>query len=76
MSFFKKFFGKNKPQEEVEKIEQELDKGLEKTKTGFFNKITKAIAGKATVDEDAGRISWSGDGELGERAARNLRFTM
>ena len=25
---------------------------------------------------DAGRISWSGDAELGEKAARNLRFTM
>lgn len=25
---------------------------------------------------DEGRISWSGDAELGERAARNLRFTM
>ncbi len=25
---------------------------------------------------DAGRITWSGNGELGERAARNLRFTM
>ncbi len=25
---------------------------------------------------DAGRISWTGDAEVGERAARNLRFTM
>jgi uncharacterized protein (TIGR03083 family) len=25
---------------------------------------------------DMGRITWSGDSELGERAARNLRFTM
>jgi len=25
---------------------------------------------------DSGAVSWSGDGELGERAARNLRFTM
>ncbi len=25
---------------------------------------------------DAGRITWSGNGELGDRAARNLRFTM
>ncbi|MFT4667304.1 MAG: fused signal recognition particle receptor [Polaribacter sp.] len=50
MSFFKKFFGKKKPEEEVAKIEKELDKGLEKTKTGFFSKITKVIAGKSTVD--------------------------
>ncbi|VEG51785.1 uncharacterized Actinobacterial protein [Mycolicibacterium aurum] len=25
---------------------------------------------------DAGKISWTGDGELGDRTARNLRFTM
>ena len=25
---------------------------------------------------DAGRITWTGDAEIGERAARNLRFTM
>ena len=25
---------------------------------------------------DSGHITWSGDEELGERAARNLRFTM
>jgi fused signal recognition particle receptor len=31
---------------------QKLDKGLEKTKSGIFNKITKAVAGKTTVDED------------------------
>ncbi len=42
MSFFKKFFSKKK--------EEELDKGLEKTKTGIFSKISKAIAGKSTVD--------------------------
>lgn len=45
MSFFKKLFGK-KEQEEA------LDKGLEKTKTSFFGKISKAIAGKSTVDEE------------------------
>ncbi len=42
MSFFKKFFSKKK--------EEELDKGLEKTKTGFFEKISKVVAGKSTVD--------------------------
>lgn len=42
MSFFKKFFTKEK--------QEDLDKGLEKTKTGFFDKIGKAIAGKSTVD--------------------------
>ncbi len=42
MSFFKKFFGKEK--------KEELDKGLEKTKTGIFSKISRAIAGKDKVD--------------------------
>jgi fused signal recognition particle receptor len=28
----------------------DLDKGLEKTKEGFFAKITKAVAGKSTID--------------------------
>lgn len=43
MSFFKKFFNKEK--------KEDLDKGLEKTKEGFFSKITKAVAGKDKVDE-------------------------
>jgi fused signal recognition particle receptor len=33
--------------------EQEaLDKGLEKTKEGIFSRLTKAVVGKSTVDED------------------------
>jgi len=43
MSFFKKFFTKEK--------EEELDKGLEKTKSSFFGQISKAVAGKSKVDE-------------------------
>lgn len=43
MSFFKKFFTREK--------EEDLDKGLEKTKSSLFSKITKAVAGKNTVDE-------------------------
>jgi len=46
MSFFKKLFGKKT--EEEKKVQ--LDKGLEKTKTGFFDKIKKAVAGKTTID--------------------------
>lgn len=42
MSFFKKFFSKEK--------EEDLNKGLEKTKQGIFSQITKAIAGKSEVD--------------------------
>ncbi|MGB5322220.1 signal recognition particle-docking protein FtsY [Lutimonas sp.] len=44
MSLFKKIFSKEK--------KETLDKGLEKSKTSFFNKLTKAVAGKSTVDED------------------------
>src|SRR5258706_11069937 len=42
MSFFNKFFSKEK--------EQELEQGLEKTKSSLFQKLTKAVAGKSTVD--------------------------
>lgn len=44
MSFFSRFFNKDK--------EKDLDKGLEKTKEGFFGKIARAVAGKTTVDEE------------------------
>jgi len=42
MSFFKKFFTKDK--------QEDLNKGLEKTKDSFFTQITKAVAGKSKVD--------------------------
>lgn len=32
--------------------QQDLNKGLEKTKQGIFSRITKAIAGKSSVDDD------------------------
>jgi len=44
MSLFKKLFSKEK--------KETLDKGLEKTKTTFFNKLSKAVAGKSTVDDE------------------------
>ena len=31
---------------------EKLDKGLEKTKTSVFSKISKAIAGKSKVDDE------------------------
>lgn len=31
---------------------EDLDKGLEKTKDGFFSKITRAVAGKSKIDEE------------------------
>jgi fused signal recognition particle receptor len=45
MGIFDKIFGKKEQKES-------LDQGLKKTKEGFFDKITKAIAGKSVVDED------------------------
>jgi fused signal recognition particle receptor len=44
MGFFDKLFGK--------KEKQTLDEGLQKTKEGFFTRVSKAIAGKTTVDEE------------------------
>lgn len=44
MGLFDKLFGKTE--------KESLDKGLQKTKEGFFSKITKAIAGKSSVDEE------------------------
>ena len=44
MSFLGKIFGK--------KEKESLDQGLKKTKESFLSKITKAIAGKSTVDEE------------------------
>ena len=45
MGLFDKLFGKKEQKES-------LNEGLQKTKTGFFDKITKAIAGKSTIDEE------------------------
>ena len=44
MNFFKKIFSKDK--------KETLDKGLEKSKTTFFSKLGKAVAGKSKVDDD------------------------
>ncbi|GIZ10021.1 signal recognition particle-docking protein FtsY [Flavobacterium sp. UMI-01] len=53
MSFFKRIFSSDKKDQSLtEQEKQVLDKGLEKTKTSFFTKLTKAIAGKAKVDDD------------------------
>ena len=43
MGFFK-FFSREK--------KETLDKGLEKTKEGVLSKISRAIAGKRTIDDD------------------------
>lgn len=44
MSLFKKIFSKEK--------KENLDKGLEKSKSSFFDKMSKAVAGKSKVDEE------------------------
>ncbi len=44
MSFLGKLFGK--------KEQESLDQGLEKTKQGFFERISKVIIGKTSVDEE------------------------
>ena len=59
MSFFKKFFSKEK--------EEDLNKGLEKTKENFFSQITKAVAGKSKVD-----IDFLDELEFGARPTANV----
>ncbi len=44
MSFFKRIFSSDK--------KETLDKGLEKSKSSFFSKLSKAVAGKSKVDDD------------------------
>lgn len=44
MGFFSKFFNKEK--------KETLDNGLERTKKGFFEKISHAVAGKSKIDDD------------------------
>ena len=53
MSFFKKLFSSEKKETSLpEEVKESLDKGLEKSKTTFFSKLTKAVAGKTKVDAD------------------------
>jgi fused signal recognition particle receptor len=53
MSFFKKLFSSEKKETSLpEEVKESLDKGLEKSKTSFFSKLTKAVAGKTKVDAD------------------------
>lgn len=49
MSWFSR---KNRDREEVLREKESLDRGLEKTKRGLFDKISRAVAGKSKVDED------------------------
>lgn len=44
MGIFSRFFSKEK--------KETLDSGLERTKKGFFERLTHAIAGKSTIDDE------------------------
>ena len=53
MSFFKRIFSSGQKEPVLnEQEKQVLDKGLEKSKTSFFSKLTKVIAGKSKVDDE------------------------
>jgi fused signal recognition particle receptor len=53
MSFFKKIFSSDKKEQALsEEAKQSLDKGLEKSKSSFFGKLSKAVAGKSKVDDE------------------------
>ena len=41
-----------KRKQETPEAQEALDKGLEKTKEGFLSKLTKAVVGKSTVDDE------------------------
>ena len=45
MGLFNRLFSREKKQEK-------LDQGLEKTKQGVWEKITRAVAGKSTIDDE------------------------
>lgn len=49
MSWFSR---KKHDSEEVRKEKESLDRGLEKTKRGLFDRLSRAIAGKSKVDDD------------------------
>ena len=49
MSWFSR---KKHDSEEVRKEKESLDRGLEKTKKGLFDRLSRAIAGKSKVDDD------------------------
>lgn len=53
MSFFKRIFSSDKKESGLnEQAKETLDKGLEKSKSSFFSKLTKAVAGKSKVDDE------------------------
>lgn len=49
---FKKKQAESPAPRQEEQRREELDSGLEKTKTGLFAKLTRAVAGRSTIDAD------------------------
>lgn len=49
MSLFNRLFNRKRPSEEEKAA---LDEGLKKTKNSFFEKLSRAVAGKTVVDEE------------------------
>ncbi len=58
----------------VESLDGPADVVVTANSTAFALLACGRIDPQGAIDD--GRISWSGDAELGEKAARNLRFTM
>ncbi len=52
MGFFDLFKKKQAPAAETEAQKKDIEAGLEKTKTGLFSKLARAIAGRSTVDAE------------------------
>ncbi len=52
MGFFDLFRKKQVPAAETEAQKKDIEAGLEKTKTGLFSKLARAIAGRSTVDAE------------------------
>lgn len=53
MSFFKRIFSSEKNESGLsEEAKESLNKGLEKSKSTFISKLTKAVAGKSKVDDE------------------------
>lgn len=52
MAFFGWFGKKDKTEQEIKQEKETLDSGLEKSKESVLSKISHAIAGRSTVDDD------------------------
>jgi fused signal recognition particle receptor len=44
-------FGKKKEAAQEATVKEDLDKGLERSRSGIFGKLTRAIAGRSTIDD-------------------------